>query len=145
MNDFAPRYHTPDPNPKRPPLPWAAWGLINIVWLATFNFLFGMVPDFELHLAAIFVVAPAFAAGLFDGRMRMVAVLTLSGWAVLMTLMVMWSNTDAWHQDCGLGVGFAMLFAAIGAAAYPAVVAVLFGIGSAIRTSLGLVEEWTED
>jgi hypothetical protein len=136
MNDaFAPDYlkFFGAPNPGHPSMPWMAWGLVNILSLATMYAVLWALPDMnanlELAIRGIFVFAPAIAAGFTDGRKRVVGVLTLSGWAFLLVYMVAFSFTEAWRRDCGLGTAFAIYFAMMGAAIYPLVMALVFTLG----------------
>lgn len=134
-DDFAPGYvkffSDRNPNQGRSSMPWWAWGLVNILSLATMYALLWALPDTDadLFIMGLFIIAPPFAAGFIDGRKGVVGVLTLSGWAVMLAYMVAFSFTEGWQRDCGLGRGFAMYFAMIGALIYPVVQALIFALG----------------
>ena len=150
MNDpYAPRYLVMmrrlnlfrHPDPPRPRMPWPMWGVVNVLSLGALMAAASALPRVDatviLIMAGLFILGPALVAGALDGRGRTWGVLLASGWAFLLVGVVALTFTEGWQRDCGLGQGFVMLFATIGAAVYPVAMALAFAVGQGADRLIG--------
>ncbi|TXD42686.1 hypothetical protein FRC96_03195 [Lujinxingia vulgaris] len=142
FDEFSPIYTTwlrifSHPNPPAPRMRWPLWAWVNIASLGSMLVMGWALSRVSLPpflaeswlILAIWgscILGPPIAAGLLDGRGRTGVTITASGWAFLLGSFIALTLSESWQNDCGLGQGFAMLFATIGAAIYPLVVAAAF-------------------
>ena len=89
------------------------WGLVNVLSLATMTVLFWAGPEDFIHildsvdvfLAAAFILGPAMAAGIIDGRSRNLGMLILSGWGYMAVFLIV----DGYQPDRGFGDFYIMM------------------------------------
>ena len=150
MNDpYAPRYLVmmrrlnifKNADPPRPRMPWPMWGLVNVLSLGALVAAASALPRVDatviLIMAGFFILGPALVAGALDGRGRTWGALLASGWVFLLAGINALTFTEGWQNDCGLGQGFTMLFAMIGAAVYPVAMALAFAVGRGADRLIG--------